>query len=83
MCLRSVFPSAISQDLAKRFSLFLGMDLVRVRYQVVALHRCARTQTHTHTYLHTQCSFSRTCQVSEVLGSCIHTYILCVDVRIE
>ena len=27
------------RDLAKRFSLFLGMDLVRVRYQVVALHR--------------------------------------------
>jgi hypothetical protein len=27
------------KDLAKRFSLFLGMDLVRIRYQVVALHR--------------------------------------------
>ena len=62
MCLHSVFPSAISQDLAKRFSLFLGMDLVRVRYQVVALHRCA------HTLI----------KVSEVLGSCIvciHTYV--------
>lgn len=44
----NAFPSSIFQDLAKRFSLFLGMDLVRVRYQVVALHRCANTHIRTH-----------------------------------